>query len=363
MIRNNNVSSDIIAVFDEKQTTLDEFRTLLFDVARGELQDGVTKKEADEKICMMFNALYGFDKKPTIREAERALRKNPYIAFEVIEEVVPNLLQSGWDANPFMNEFAEIRNLAIGDTAVFYTEEPMILNVARLSADHWDMPRQRIKAKERFTVQTDAYGAAVYAEFARLMAGFESWSELVGMIAKAFMERMNNEVYAAFLAAMTQLPTQFQVTLDTTTPDLSREMLLTLVEDVERSTGYGTTIIGTKSGLAKLRKLDEIQWIANSMKEELYETGRQGLWYGVPLIELKQINKFNTTLKMFDDNKLMVLPRAENKFIKIVNEGEAIIREVNDGVTNQDMTSDYRYIQRFGVAVVLGLQFGAVTLQ
>ena len=37
--------------------------------------------------------------------------------------------------------------------------------------------------------------------------------------------------------------------------------------------------------------------------------------------------------------------------------------KIYDGVTNQDMTSDYRYIQRFGVAVVLGLQFGAVTLQ
>ena len=354
--------ADIIAVFDNNKTTLAEFQTLLFDAANGDLQGGITKKEADEKICMMFNALYGFDKKPTRMEAEKALRRNPYIAFEVIEEVVPNLIQSGWDANPFMNQFAEIRNLAYGDTNVFYTERDIILNVAKLSADHWDMPRQRLAAKERYFINPEAYGAAVYAEFARLMAGIESWSELVGAIAKAFTEKMNNEVYASFVAAVNQLPTEFQATLDMSTPDDSRDRLLTLIEDVERSTGYEATILGTKSGLAKLRKLDEINWISNDMKNELYQTGRQGLWYGVPLIELKQINKLNTTQRMFDDTKLMVLPRAENKFIKIVNEGTALIREVNDGVTNQDMTSDYRYIQRFGVAVVIGLLFGAVTL-
>lgn len=359
-----NSADHIASVFADSDVTLQEFQTLLTDVAKGDLKNGISKAEADEKICMMFNKLYGFDEKPSKLDAEKALRRNPFIAFEVIEVVVPNLLQSGWDANPFFNEFVEIKNLARGDENVFYTEQNIILNVAKLNGDHWDMPRQRLGAKERYSLKTEAYGAAVYAEFARLMAGYEKWSDLVGAIAKAFTERINNEIYASFVGAVTQLPTQFQINIDTTAADTSRKALLTLIEDVERSTGYDTMLVGTRSGLAKLRALDEVQWISNGMKDELYQTGRQGLWYGVPLLELKQINKLNTTERMLDDTKLMVLPRSsDNKFIKMVNEGTALVREITNNTDNQDMTSDYRYIQRFGIAVVIGLLFGSVTIE
>ena len=353
----------INAVFSDSGITLDQFQTLLADTAKGNLQDGITKKQADDKICMMFNRLYGFDEKPTIHEASKALRRNPWIAFEVIEVVVPDLLQSGWDANPFFKEFVDMRNIARGDENVFYTEQKVILNVAKLNGDHWDMPRQRLGAKERYQVKTEAYGAAVYAEFARLMAGFESWSDLVGAIAKAFTEEINNQLYAAFVGAASQLPTQFQATIDTTSGDVGRQALLDLIMDVERATGYEPMIVGTRSGLAKLRNLDEVNWISNGMKDELYQTGRQGLWYGTTLLELKQINKLNTTQKMLDDTKLLILPRsAENKFIKMVNEGTALINQIENNTDNQDMTYEYKYIQRFGIMVVIGLLFGAVTV-
>lgn len=353
----------IIAVFEDNGLTLENFQALLTDVANGNLQDGVTKAEADEKICMMFNKLYGFDHKPSRIEAEKALRQNPYLAFEVIEVVVPNLLQSGWDANPFFMEFVDMKNIARGDENVFVTEEEVILNVAKVNGDHWDMPRQRLGVKESYRLKTEAYAAAVYAEFARLMAGHENWSKLVGAIAKAFTEKINSEIYAAFVGAASQLPTQFQVNIDTASADAGREALIDLISDVERSTGYEPIIVGTKSGLAKLRKLDEINWISNNMKQELYETGKQGLWYGTNLIELKQVNKVNTTEKILDDTKLMILPRTtDNKFIKMVNEGTALVRQISNNVDNQDMSYDYRYIQRFGIAVVIGLKFGVATI-
>lgn len=48
----------------------------------------------------------------------------------------------------------------------------------------------------------------------------------------------------------------------------------------------------------------------------------------------------------------------DNKFIKIVNEGEAEIRQVQDGTTNQDMTYDYRYMIKMGVAVQTNMRWG-----
>lgn len=49
---------------------------------------------------------------------------------------------------------------------------------------------------------------------------------------------------------------------------------------------------------------------------------------------------------------------VDNKFIKVVNEGDAEIRQVQDGATHQDMTYDYRYMFKMGVAVQIGAYWG-----
>lgn len=48
------------------------------------------------------------------------------------------------------------------------------------------------------------------------------------------------------------------------------------------------------------------------------------------------------------------MPVADNKFIKIFNEGEANIKEVNDGNTNMDMTIEYEFQKKMGVATIVG---------
>lgn len=52
------------------------------------------------------------------------------------------------------------------------------------------------------------------------------------------------------------------------------------------------------------------------------------------------------------------MPVMDNKFIKLVNEGDAELREVQDNTLNQDMTYDYRYIFSMGVGVIVNLIFG-----
>lgn len=52
------------------------------------------------------------------------------------------------------------------------------------------------------------------------------------------------------------------------------------------------------------------------------------------------------------------MPVMDNKFIKVVHEGDAQVREVQDMTLNQDMTYDYRYIFSMGVGVIINLIFG-----
>ena len=52
------------------------------------------------------------------------------------------------------------------------------------------------------------------------------------------------------------------------------------------------------------------------------------------------------------------MPVGNNKFIKVVNEGNPEMRQVNDNTAHQDMTYDFRYMFKMGVGVQIGLRFG-----
>lgn len=52
------------------------------------------------------------------------------------------------------------------------------------------------------------------------------------------------------------------------------------------------------------------------------------------------------------------MPVGDNKFVKVVNEGQPEMRQVQDNVTAQDMTYDFRYMFKMGVGVQIGLRFG-----
>lgn len=80
---------------------------------------------------------------------------------------------------------------------------------------------------------------------------------------------------------------------------------------------------------------------------------------GIRLVELKQGFRLNdTTNRLVNDKQLFIMPTGDNKFVKLVNEGQPEMRQVNDNTTNLDMTYDYRYMFKMGVAVMIGLRFG-----
>lgn len=76
-------------------------------------------------------------------------------------------------------------------------------------------------------------------------------------------------------------------------------------------------------------------------------------------MEIKQGFALNDTTKhLVDDKILFIMPIMDNKFIKVVNEGQPEMRQVQDNTINQDMTYDYRYMFKCGVGVIVNLIFG-----
>ena len=52
----------------------------------------------------------------------------------------------------------------------------------------------------------------------------------------------------------------------------------------------------------------------------------------------------------------------DNKFVKIVNEGEMRVSEVSNPDTNRDMTYEYEVSFKMGAAVVINTLFGIWTI-
>ena len=347
-------SADIQAAF-ENEDMLMGFSQLMLDTAKNTVET-YTIKEANAKIREKFNAILGVDEKSTKKELRRAIRKHKVDIFEVIEETLENLLVSGWGDNPFFNEFVEMRNASIGDTNEFYSEDETMLTVSELSGNHHSLIRQRLGFGESFRVKTSWYGVKIYAEYELFMAGRVDWAKFIQKIYEAFDRKVNDMVYSAVMSAGGTVPPESQFKK---TGNLDKDKLITLVEDVQAATGKEAVIMGTKAALSKLTALSDTSWISDTMKEERHTTGRLGIWEGTRLVEIPQVFAPNdTTTKMVDNTTILVMPVADNKFIKLFNEGDAQIKETSDGTTNSDMTIEYEFQQKMGVATIVGYKFG-----
>ena len=361
-----NFDAHVRGIFENDETKFVAFNKLMTDASVGKYEEGISAEDANAKIRRVFREAIGVSENATKQEIRKAMKKraNAQILFDLIEELVPNLLKTGWADNPFFREFVEERYLADGDDNIFYSEDNSILTVSKVSGSQWDLDRQRLGKGSSFSIETSEYGIAIYSEYEKLMTGLEDFSTFITKIYEAIDRFVNEAIYQSLMDAAEKLPGgssgagQWVKTgdLDSNT----RGTLVQLVEDVQMATGAGEVVImGTRAALSKVTGLQNVEWISDDMKKERHTTGRIGMWEGIRLVEIKQGFALNdTSKKLVDDKRLFVMPVMDNKFIKLVNKGEDQLREVQDKTLNQDMTYDYRYMFELGVGVIINLIFG-----
>lgn len=101
--------------FENDVAKFEGFKTLCVDAGKGTQLD-FSAQEASQAIKEKFMEVIGCDEHSTKREIRRAIKAHQQELFAISEEIIPDLLISGWQENPFFKEYAEIKNLAIGDT-------------------------------------------------------------------------------------------------------------------------------------------------------------------------------------------------------------------------------------------------------
>ena len=326
-------------VFENDESNYDSFNKLMLDYSH-DMLDGISAREANDKIVEIFRNIIGCDEKSTKAEIRRGIRRNQNLIFDLIEVVIDDALISGWQENPFFKEFVEVRNLAMHDKNEFYVPDDSVLSVMKVSGNHHDLLRQRLGAGKTFSVETSWYGIKVYAEFERLLTGLEDFSTLVGKITEAFDRYVNQALYETLIGIGTTLGSQWYKA--SVINDTTKETLRTLVMDVSMATGSEVVIMGTYAALPKVYDLTNVSWASGDMKNEKYTTGRFGYWEGIRLVELKQGFKLNdTTQYLIANDVLFIMPVGIEPMIKLVYEGDTQTYQVQDAGTHLDMTYDY----------------------
>ena len=355
------------AVFAAMNTNYDEMNNLMQDVALGrEIYDAesdrkISKAEANAKILDFSRQILGISNPKDAKEVRRGLRDNGRQWFDIIEDTVDIAIATGIQENDWFNELVETKTIGYHDRQDFYTEEDGILMVAKAGTSHHDHVLQRLSAGQRVTIPTDLYVVKVGADINRYIAGQEDWAKLVNAITKAYVKEIQSQVYAQVNTAVGLLPANFK-----STGTLVKATFDNIISNVQAANeGAEVIILAEKSGISAINGIANVQWIADSQKENYANTGSIGIYEGTRVLQMPVRFADKTYTSKLYDGQILVLPVIgdEGKFIKFIDEGDTLISEITD--RDSKYTSDlqtYEVQRRMGVGVVLGRKFGSWTL-
>ena len=368
-----NFSTHIMNVFSANETNYDEIRNLMLDLAQGremfdEEGNKIAKADAEAKLRELNMSMFGLSKGYTARDLKRAMRDHGREWFDVVEEVIDQFITTGFNDSEWFNSLVEYKNIALGQENIFVTKQDIILNVAKVGVSHHDHILQRYKENDTFTIPLNRYAVAVGADINKYMAGQEDWATLVAAVGKAFMAKIQLEVFAQVDSAASKLPVQTGF-VDTGALDANAKPYFDeIIENVSAANGgVNVAIFGTKTALKKITALADVDWAAASQKESIAMTGRLGYYEGTLLVETPQRFADNSlTTKLLNDNKLYFMPMSvDNKIVAMIDQGEAEIDEILEkGEANGRIDDLMKYeVQRtFGVGTKIGRYFGQWTI-
>ena len=331
-----NFSADEMKVFD-----------LANDLARGDFSIHVDK----EKVTRADLENYLRDKinNDILKGATlyQAYRRNNIALFEIIEEIVNLTISNDFMEIPFIENFVEFKNRAMGDKTAWYSEGKSYVSVVSFAGNHWDTNREALDAGEEFTLPKEWVYIHVYDELERFLLGIASFERLTDVIYRSFNKYLKERVYMQFQNIMTALPSEF------TANGNSEEAVGNLCDLVQAAGGYGSlTIAGTKAALRKLGAIVPDKYFADSQKEAKASSGTIGEWEGNRLMVIPQVLKQGTFELALDNNVIFILG-GDNKPIKVEFIGDTRTQEVRDGRINNDMTMELQVQTCFGIGMML----------
>lgn len=328
----NNYSQLAIDLANQNK---DVFSTQNMTVAEGE---EILRREIFEAIGLDINKPF----------TPRMYENNKGKIFEIIEETITPIINDRLEAQ--MGEFADVRNVAWGDTIEFDVENPDLFEVSIITDGTGNLRRQRMD-NGKLTVEVETLGIKVYDEFYRFMAGRVNWTSVINRVVKSFERKVAEMVQNVLFQAHPTFDSRFIYT-----GVYNEDKIVEVASMVEALYG-SAVIVGTKTALNPLKPV----YAGDSVKDQYNQLGHVGRFRGFDTVALVQSFKAGTYDFNLSNDMLLVLPATSERFVKILTEGTAFIRDFDNAQGDQSI--EHLYTQKIGVGLALAREYGVITLQ
>ena len=266
--------------------------------------------------------------------------------FALIEEILSRTVVEGLTGDEFFNALVDFRNVAEGDQNIFIVEDSNLFVIDDVANGTQGIRRQRLGGSNEVSIPTTMKMVRIYEELNRVLAGRVDFNHFINVVAESFRQKMLNDIYTLWSGATAD--DLGGVAYFPAAGSYNEDELLELISHVEAAAGGKTaTIVGTKKALRALK--DAID--GDVVKNDLYNLGYVGKFYGTPVVATPNRHKVGTTDFVFADDVLTIIA-GDDKPIKFVYEGDPIVL-MGDPMQNADFTQEYLYGEKYGLGIVL----------
>ncbi len=271
--------------------------------------------------------------------------------FALVEEILQRTVYEGLRDNDFFMQLVDERNVAMGDQNVFELEDSNLFAVADAADGTQGIRRQRLDGFTTVSINTSFKVVRIYEELNRVLSGKVDFNHFINKVAESMKVKLLNDIYTLWVG----------VTADDiggaayfpAAGAYDEKTLLETIEHVEAvAGGKSAVILGTKTALRNLAPAIQ----GNASRDDLYNMGYYGKFYGTNVVVLPQRHKINSTEFLYDNDTVTILA-GDDKPIKLVREGESIIIP-GDPMNNRDLTQEYMYGEKYGLGLVLAANTG-----
>jgi len=316
-----------------------EYAVLALDLTKGTIPQNYSVQDANTVLRKAFLDTIGTDKIDF-----NTYRKHKYDIFEIIQETITPIINDRLEET--MGNFAEVRNIAFGDSLVFDIENPELFEVAVIADGTGNIRRQRID-NGKLPVEMGTFAVKIYDEFYRFLSGRINWGQLVDKVVKSY-ERQIAQAVCDALYSYDKIDAELKYS-----GSYDEEELVEICSKIEALYG-NAMIVGTKAALSKIKP----EYVSNDDKGTYNAIGHLGVFRGYKTVALTQSFKPQTYEFNLSNSDLLILPASGEQFVKIVTEGESIILDEQN--TKGDLSIEHTFIQKAGVAVGLTNKYGIV---
>lgn len=367
-------TENLRTVFAE-ENKFENFRSVASNLVRGnaiyELDDNgnerkVSDRQANEAIRKVFMEICGLSEEDlkSKKRRHRAEKLHAVEIYEIIEEDIDFIINEGFQGNEWFDSFVDMKSHALGDANAFYVDENQYLIVGDVSGDHHDVTIQQIGEGKEVSVKCRNHAVKIGKDIDLIILGRYDYNKMVNKVAEAFVRDIQDEIFASVYAAADKLPSGTMFKKTGSLSAATKANFDELIENVEIANDAQVAIIGTKVALKKITALADVDWATSEQKESIANTGRLGMYEGTTLMEIPQRLKVGGDFtKLIPNDKLLIMPVRDDKFVKFFDEGETEIFEIDEKGEHKDDFQTYEVQRAYGAEVVLGQYFGEWTIE